>query len=318
MVNVTIAGGSGQVSQEIIDALLDSKKHHITILSRKGPPTPTPPPLEISWKTVDYSNKEDLANALHDTHTLLSFIQTLSDPDQISQKKLIDAAIAAGVKRFAPSEYGSKGTVNMPWWYGKERVREYLEEVNKKEQVLEYTLFQPGLLLDYLAFPHKTSKHVDPLQTVFDFQNGRAIVVNGHEDAVMTFTAVKDLATIVAKAVDYQGKWPTTGGIMGNKVTFSELLEIGRRVRGRNFSVDYVDIEDLEAGNLNTSWGLEAVHHAVANDQASAMLKAVSIGILMSSTKGAWDISNEWNQIFPDYTFDGIEGFLATVWTGKP
>ncbi|KAF3198312.1 hypothetical protein TWF106_006205 [Orbilia oligospora] len=318
MVNVTIAGGSGQVSQEIIDALIESDKHHITILSRKNtPPRPTISP-QISWKTVDYSNKDSLTKALGGAHTLLSFIQILSDPDQASQKNLIDAAIAAGVKRFAPSEYGSKGTVNMPWWYGKEKVREYLEEVNSKEQVLEYTLFQPGLFLDYLAFPHKTSKHVDPLQTIFDFQNRRAIVVNGHEDSIMTFTTVKDLATIVTKAVEYEGKWPSVGGIMGNKVTFSELLEIGHRVRGRPFSVDYVSVEDLEAGDLNTSWGLEAVHHSVANDQASAMLKAVSIGILLSSTKGAWDISNNWNEIFPDYTFHAIKDFLTTVWTDKP
>ncbi|KAK6497308.1 hypothetical protein TWF506_004781 [Arthrobotrys conoides] len=317
MVNVTIAGGSGQVSQEIIDALLESKKHHITIFSRKS----TPPALtssEIFWRTVDYSNKDDLTKALEGTHTLLSFIQILSDPDQASQKNLIDAAIAAGIKRFAPSEYGSKGTVNMPWWYGKEKVREYLEEVNSKEQVLEYTLFQPGLFLDYLAFPHKTSKHVEPLQTVFDFQNRRAIVVNGHDDAIMTFTTVKDLSNIVAKAIDYEGEWPKAGGIMGNRVKVSELLDIGQRVRGRPFNVDYVNTEDLEAGNLNTSWGLEAVHRAVANDQASAMLKAVSIGILLSSTKGAWDISNDWSEIFPDYSFNAIEDFLTAVWSDKP
>jgi len=44
--------------------------------------------------------------ALHGIHTLLSFIQLLADPEQKAQKNLIDAAVAAGVKRFAPSEYG--------------------------------------------------------------------------------------------------------------------------------------------------------------------------------------------------------------------
>ncbi|KAK6330097.1 hypothetical protein TWF718_003525 [Orbilia javanica] len=317
MVNVTIAGGSGQVSKEIIDAFIESKKHHITVLSRHGLSATTSTPPEVCWKTVDYNDKEGLTKALHGTHTLLSFVQILSDPDQISQKNLIDAAIAAGVKRFAPSEYGSKGLVDMPWWYGKGKIREYLEQVNKDGQTLEYTLFQPGLFLDYLAYPHKTSKHVDPLQTVFDFQGTRAIIVNSYENAVMTLTSVKDLANIVAKAVDYEGKWPTTGGIVGNKVTFSELLNIGLRVRGRPFDVDYVNVEDLEAGDLNTSWGLEAVHHAIADDQASAMLKMVSIGILLSSTKGAWDVSGDWNQIFSDYTFDSVERFLAAVWEGE-
>ncbi|KAH8822016.1 hypothetical protein F5884DRAFT_769710 [Xylogone sp. PMI_703] len=316
MVKVAIAGGSGQVSQEIIDALLESKKHHITVLSRKEAPKAMTP--GIHWQTVDYNNKEDLVQALQGIHTLLSFVQILSDPDQKPQMNLIDAAIAAGVKRFAPSEYGSKDTVDMAWWHGKEVIRTYLKEVNKDKKVLEYTLFQPGLFLDYLAYPYKTSKHVHPLQSIFDFEHRRAVIVEGHEDAIMTLTTVADVAAVVARAVDYEGEWPATGGIRGNRVTFEQVLEIGRRVRGRAFTVDKVKIEDLEAGNLKTSWGLEAVHQAVAADQAAAMLRAVVIGMLLSSSKGAWDISDEWNRILPDYEFTPIEGFLTKVWEGKP
>ncbi|OTB02566.1 hypothetical protein M426DRAFT_264367 [Hypoxylon sp. CI-4A] len=317
MVQVAIAGGTGQVSREIIDAILASKKHDITILSRRETPADPIAPA-IHWQTVDYNDKKSLVEALQGIHTLLSFIQILSDPGQKSQKNLIDAAIEAGVKRFAPSEYGSKGTVDMAWWQGKEKVREYLRELNENGEVLEYTLFQPGLFLNYLAFPHKTAKHVDPLQTVFDFESKRAIVVDGREDAIITLTTVTDLAAVVDRAIDYEGKWPAVGGIRGNRVTFSQLLEIGRRVRGSPFAVDKVKAEDLKAGNLNTSWGLEAVHHAVSEEQASALLKAVSIGILLSSSKGAWDISDEWNQLLPDYKFQSIEDFLGRIWEGKP
>ncbi|KAM5350956.1 hypothetical protein ACJ41O_003679 [Fusarium nematophilum] len=317
MVKVAVAGGSGQVAREVVDALLASNKHDITILSRSQTRNALIAP-EIEWKFVDYDDKETLVLALKGVHTVLSFVQLLSDPDQKSQKNLIDAAIAAGVKRFAPSEYGSKGTVDMAWWDGKEKVREYLKEVNANGNALEYTLFQPGLFLDYLAFPHKTAKYLDPLQSVFDFQNGRAIVVDGHEDAIMTLTTVADLAAVVARAVDYDGRWPTTGGIRGNRLSFSEILEIGNRVRGRPFMVDKVKVQDLEAGNLHTSWSMGAVHHAVSEDQASAMLKAVSIGVLLSSTKGAWDSSDEMNRMFPDYQFTRAEDFLAKVWEGKP
>ena len=103
--------------------------------------------------------------------------------------------------------------------------------------MLEYTLFQPGLFLDYLAFPHRTAKHVDPLQTVFDFQYCRALVVEGHEDAIITFTSAKDLAGIVTRAVDYDGEWPVSGGIQGNRVTFAQLVDIGARVRGSSHSL---------------------------------------------------------------------------------
>ncbi|KAI1210074.1 uncharacterized protein F4807DRAFT_459909 [Annulohypoxylon truncatum] len=317
MVKVAVAGGSGQVAREIIDALLESKKHQITILSRREAPTSTPIASGLHWQFVDYNNKKSLVEALRGTHTLLSFVQTLSDPDQKSQKNLIDACIEAGVKRFAPSEFGSKGTTDMPWLRVKENIREYLEEVNQKGKVLEYTLFQQGFFLDYLAYPYKTSKYLDQLQTIFDFENRRVIVVDGHEDAIMTLTTVADLAKIVARAVDYEGTWPKMSGIRGNRVTFSQIIEIGERIRGRPFTVDKVKVEDLEKGELKTTWNIEAIHHSVFKEQAPAFLKAISIGILLSSLKGAWDISDELNQLFPDFEFTSIEDFLTRIWEGK-
>ncbi|KAI1177699.1 NAD(P)-binding protein [Nemania sp. FL0916] len=317
MVKIAVAGGSGQVAREVVDALLASKKHDITILTRGQAPAAAPVP-GVKWQTVDYQDVEALTQALKGIHTVLSFVQLLSDPDQRAQKNLIDAAISAGVKRFAPSEYGSRGLENMAWWQGKQEVREYLRKANEPEPVIEYTLFQPGLFLDYLAFPHKTSKYVDPLQTVFDFQNRRALVVDGREDTYMTFTRVADAAAVVARAVDYEGKWPTNGGICGNRVSISQLLEIGSRVRGRPFTVESLAAEDLEAGELKAPWSLEAVHQAVSDDQAQALLKMVCIGTLLSSSKGAWESSDEMSRLFPDYKFTTIEEFLSRVWEGKP
>lgn len=87
---------------------------------------------------------------------------------------------------------------------------------------------------------------------------------------------------------------------------------------GCKFNVQKVKVEDLEAGELKTTWGLEAVHQAVSEDEASALLKAVLIGVLLSSTKGAWDSTDEMNQRFPDYEFTKIEDFLVKAWEGKP
>lgn len=82
--------------------------------------------------------------------------------------------------------------------------------------------------------------------------------------------------------------------------------------------MDKVKIEDLELGTLESSWSLKAVHHAVDENQAMALVKAVSIGILLSSSKGAWDVSDEWNQLLPDYKFNSVEEFLGKVWSGRP
>jgi hypothetical protein len=201
-------------------------------------------------------------------------------------------------------------------------------------KVLEYSLFQPGLFLDYLAFPYQTAKHVSPLNTMFDFQNRRAIVVDGH-DSIMTFTTAPDLASVVARAVEYEGEWPMVGGIRGNRVKVSQILAIGEKFRGtscqicnrnqnsqenigRPFAIDTVKLEDLEAGVLKTSWTLETRHSSVPEDQAADLLKTVLIGTLLSGANGAWDVSDEINQTLPDHKFSQIEDFLAKVWEGEP
>jgi hypothetical protein len=70
---------------------------------------------------------------------------------------------------------------------------------------------------------------------MIDFQNRRAIVVDGH-DAVITYTTIEDLAAVIARAVDFSDEWPVIGGISGNRVSISEVLKIGKRVRGRHIS----------------------------------------------------------------------------------
>ncbi|KAH7324511.1 hypothetical protein B0I35DRAFT_369735 [Stachybotrys elegans] len=316
MVKVAIAGGSGQVAREIIDVLVAEGKHEVTIMSRKTIQEPQEDEFapSIGWKMVDYGDKTSLAQALTGIHTVLSFVQTLSDPGQVAQRNLIDASIAAGVKRFAPSEYGSKETTGMPWCQVKESIREYLEKVTNEGSNLEYTLFQPGLFLNYVAFPHKTSKHLEPLQALVDFENKRAILVKDYEDSTMTFTTVQDVAAIVARALDYQGKWPKNGGICGNRLTLRQLADIGERVLGCPFTVEKVELKDLEAGDLTASWHLEARHSAIPEEEAKTMLRTVTIGLLLSISKGAWDSSDEMSRLFPDYRLTSTEEFLGKVW----
>ncbi|KAI9831455.1 MAG: hypothetical protein M1819_005054 [Sarea resinae] len=312
MVTIAVAGGSGQVGREIIDALVATKKHEITVFSRnaKAAVGDSAPGLVV-WRAVDYGDPSGLVEALRGIHTVLSFTQLIADPENTAQKNLIDAAIVAGVKRFAPSQWGSASTVGMPWWAGKDTITEYLEKV------LEYTLFQPGLFLNYLAAPYKTARYLEPLNTMIDFQNRRAIVVDGR-DSIMTYTTVQDLAAAVARAVDLKCEWPVIGGIRGNRLPISRILEIGEKVRGRPFTVDKVKLEDLENGILTASWTLEASHPSVSGDQVEKMLKSVLIGTLISSAKGAWDVSDEINKLLPDYKFTQIEDFLTKVWEGKP
>ena len=77
-------------------------------------------------------------------------------------------------------------------------------------------------------------------------------------------------------------------------------------------------MEDLEAGILKTSWTIAKKHSAVSDEDALALFKTVTIGMLLSSVKGAWDVSDEVNKLFPELCFEEIESFLNNVWSRKP
>lgn len=76
---------------------------HLTVAQD---PSSLPPISGLKWTRVNYDVKSDLVDALKGVHTVLSIIlDPVSDPDALIQKRLVDASVEAGVKRFAPSEW---------------------------------------------------------------------------------------------------------------------------------------------------------------------------------------------------------------------
>ena len=61
----------------------------------------------MTWVKTDYGDVEALVTTLQGVHTVLSFVVAHLDVGNIAQKNVINAAIRAGVKRFAPSEWVS-------------------------------------------------------------------------------------------------------------------------------------------------------------------------------------------------------------------
>ncbi|RAK96088.1 NAD(P)-binding protein [Aspergillus ibericus CBS 121593] len=229
MVKIAIAGGSGNVAQEIIDVLVAAKKHEIVILFRKVC-SPIPP-------LADYNDPAQLTQVLQGVHTVLSFVTTQDDSTSKVQKNLIDAAVQAGVKRFAPSEWASwvssqhssvfanlsrSGLEHLSWYTYKRETR----------RSFEYTLFQSGLFVNYLTHPHQLSRHVHSMETPFDFANRRASLLEGGDEDRLVLTAVQDVANVVARAIDFKGEWPVVGGIRGTSVTIAELIALGEKIRG--------------------------------------------------------------------------------------
>ncbi|CZR60456.1 related to 2`-hydroxyisoflavone reductase [Phialocephala subalpina] len=315
MVKVAIAGGSGHIASEIVDVLVATQRHEILILSRKDP-SAAEAVSGVSWAKADYGDKEQLTGVLSGVHTVLSFVGGTQDPGSVIQKNLIDASIAAGVKRFAPSEWSSSSIEELPWYAEKAVVRTYLEEINKEKKMIEYTLFQPGLIVDYLA-PPGTTKHLQTLEILIDFPNRRAIDIDG-KDGFFTLTTMNDVANVVALAIEYEGEWPVIGGINGINTSTSKVLEIGAKIQGgKPFDITLVKEEDVRADVFQTPWCPMFKSPDFSEEQLKHFSKVILRGCLLSFLCGSWVVSDAWNRLLPDYKFTNPEEFLLKAWEGK-
>jgi hypothetical protein len=70
------------------------------------------------------------------------------------------------------------------------------------------------------------------MEYIVDFNNCRAIILEGGEKDRISLTTVQDLAKIVALAVEHDGEWPVMGGMRGSDLSLQELFDVGERVRG--------------------------------------------------------------------------------------
>ncbi|KAK3291660.1 uncharacterized protein B0H64DRAFT_409694 [Chaetomium fimeti] len=315
MVKIAIAGGGGSLGQEVIDVLVATKKHDIIILSRRDAPAEKSDSA-VTWTKTNYS-VDELTSILQGVNVVISFFSPSNDQAEAerAQKALIDASIKAGVKRFAPSEWVTKGGYeNMAGYAYKAKTRRYLEDINKDGKVLEYCLFQPGLFSNYLTFPHQTYKHITPIEMVFDFQNRRALIRDGGEDDHIVLTTAQDVANVVARAVEFEGEWPVEGGMRGSRLSVRELVVLGEKIRGGPFDVEKLKMEDLRSGNCTSSWLPVAGHPSIAPEDKEAAAKMITAGMLLMIGTQSFDCGDEWNRLLPDYKFTSAEEFLARVW----
>ncbi|KAK1590306.1 NmrA-like family protein [Colletotrichum navitas] len=317
MVRIALAGGAGNVGQEVHDALVARGKHEILILSRKDAPAKALSP-GVQWIKTSYDDVDQLAEALKGVHTVLSFVTGPMDPANTAQmdaqKLLIDASIKVGVKRFAPSEWATSKPDHMFWYDFKDKIRNYLVEVNKEKKVIEYSLFQPGLFTNYLTFPFSSAKHVNLFETPVNYYKHRVLTTEGGEDAIVTLTTVQDFAKVVALAVEYEGEWPLVSGIKGSKMTIGQIIALGEKLRGKPFQVTKLNPEDLKSGVVKAPWLPRLDHPAIPKETLDAVTPSFVAGFLLGISAGTFDVSDEWNRLLPDFEFTQPEEFLATAW----
>lgn len=190
--NIAVAGANGNLGPSIVQALVNGN-FNVTILSQSGSSNGLPSSVHIV--KVDYTSPESLTTALHGIEAVVSLI-----PDFGAQPALIDAAIAAGVQRFIPSEFGSntlhEKPRSLPVFGGKLATQEYLRS---KEKEISWTIIINGLFFDWGIQVGFWVNVIGGTTTIFD--NGDA----KHSTTLLADVG-KAVAAVLAKPEDTKNR----------------------------------------------------------------------------------------------------------------
>lgn len=256
--NVALLGASGNLGPSIVDAFLKNGSFNITAISRSESKATFPTSIKVI--KTDLTNDDSLTSAFkgQDAAVIIVGAGQLSE-----QKRYIDAAIAAGVKRFIPSEFGSdtsnpKSSELVPVFRPKVEAVEYLK--SKESNTFSWTsvctgaFFDWGLKTGFLGFnlQERSAKIWDDGNTPFSTTNlaliGEAVV------SILTPEHVQETKN-------------TTVYVASHTTTQNKILAGFEKITGDKWKVEHVDsaalLEEstnkLKAGNF----GLDVIYSLI-------------------------------------------------------
>ncbi|KAK9321577.1 isoflavone reductase [Lipomyces orientalis] len=145
--NVIVLGAGGNLGSVLVSALQESG-FSVTALTRVSSTATFPPDITVT--KADYNSFSSLVAAFQGQDAIVSAIATFSVAEQ---KTAIDAAVAANVKRFIPSEFGGDtslpGTEEFaPFAIEKQKMVKYLK--TKETEGLSWTAICCGAFFHWV------------------------------------------------------------------------------------------------------------------------------------------------------------------------
>lgn len=237
---ILVAGGTGNLGGRIIKALIKRGAEVRAIVRNGRKPEKIAKLTELGAKvvTVDMSDVEQLRQACQGASCVVSALAGLHDTIVDSQSKLLDAAIAAGVSRFIPSDYSSDFT-KLP--AGENRNFDLRKEFHQylDKSLIATTSILNGAFADILSYG-------TPL---YNFKNYSVGYWGDKSDWKIDFTTMDDTADYTAAAA-IDPSTPKILRIASFQISPNELVAVGTEVKQQEFKlIPMGSMEDFSASN---------------------------------------------------------------------
>ena len=201
--NILILGASGSVGAPILTALLSSPSFNITIGSRASSTATFPPHIPII-SLSDAFTLAELTAAFQNQDAVVVALSTgpvTADGKDGLAFRLVDAALAAGVKRFVPSEFGAnnldaRARRLIPTYDAKGHMLEHLiDACAASKGKMSWTSISCGSWLDWALDPSKSANFLG-----VDVK-ARTATVYDSGDCRFAVTTSRNAGLAVAKAL---------------------------------------------------------------------------------------------------------------------
>jgi len=236
---VAVAGASGSLGSVVVEKLLATGKFQVRALRRHGSSATFPAGVDVV--DVDFASVHSLTIALKGQDAVVVTTATTAVKEQYP---LIDAAVAAGVKRLLPSEFGSNidndKARKLPLLSGKAEVADYIIEKTKTSG-LTYTSVYNNAFLDW-GLEH------DFLLRISDYN---PVLLNDGNLRFST-TTLSTVADAVVAVLNKPDETRNRAVFVHDLVTTqNELLALAKRVAPEKpWRETHVDLEEAFAGAL--------------------------------------------------------------------
>ncbi|KAI8310025.1 hypothetical protein K4K59_008739 [Colletotrichum sp. SAR11_240] len=281
--NVALLGATGTLGPHLLKALTGAG-HSVTVIQRKE--STKEPPQGVKSVKIDLTSFDDLVSVFKGQDVFLSAVP---NPTLASYKVIIDAAIAASVKRIIPSEFTTNLDTplsrKLPHVLGKVEVREYLESVVPASPSTTWTSINNGAFLELCLKFGILGPNL--MQKTATFHDGGEKVVGA--------SLLPDIGTALVKILE-PGHFEETA----NKPVYFYSAAISEKMLTRLASeatgIDFGSVEDGRIPNLKVEDMVRDANERLAKGDKSAMI-TYYFPMMYSEGYGGTDFQKlSWNE----------------------
>jgi hypothetical protein len=318
---VAIAGGtSPTLGRSIVRAIQSTSNINTPIILTRRSDTAPKTKWNAAVRQVDYDNHISLVAALRGVHTVISVIKVVGPQWLTCQLNLLRAAQEAGVKRFAPSEFGLGPLAD-----------DRIDALTVKAKVweacmdseLEVGRFVCGgymnLLLvgyDFGGDEEKESEALAGFEEVPFIWNVRAGTAeeptkDDGSSPMITLTDIWDVGRFVAGACELEaGKWEAEMEMVGETIEIAKVTVLVEKYLGRKLRVRKVRRSEL----AERAEAIDGVGES-REDLIQKMLAQMAVLYIDEEVGGAI-MEPIVNGMCPGIKAASVETYLRQNWSG--